>query len=151
MLIQVLGVPLDGWAALSLCLQFLLPLLVGLVTTKETNRETQFLLLGGLTLLATVITQVLDDHASGTAINLVQILVTAVVNFGVSLLAHYNVWKPTNLSDLVLAIFNRPAPAPLTPAPAAADAPLPARHLYLAPTVPEDGTAAVEAPLDAAA
>jgi hypothetical protein len=151
MLITVLGVPMNGWAALSLAIQFLLPLLVGFVTTKETNRERQFLLLAGLTLLATVGTQVLQDHDAGVALNLVQIVVTAVVNFGVSILSHYGIWKPTNLAELALAVFRTPGPvgpAPLDPAPASSEAALPARHLYVLPGVAESPFAAGELPLE---
>lgn len=148
MLITVLGVPLNGWAALGLAIQFLLPLLVGFVTTKDTNRERQFLLLSLLTLLSTVATQVLQDHDAGEAINLVQIFVSAVVNLGISLLSHYGVWKPTNLAELALAVFRTPTPSPETPAPAAAAAPLPARHLYVAPTFRDAAPAAGDLPLE---
>ena len=121
MLINVLGLQLDQWAALNLAVQFILPLLVGLVTTKETNREVQFFLLGLLTLLATIGSQVAQDHASGAAINVVQVVVAAIVNFLISILAHYNIWKPTNLSDLMLSLFAKnPAPA-VTPAPTGTD------------------------------
>lgn len=147
MLISVLGVPLNGWAALTLAIQFLLPLLVGFVTTKETNRERQFLLLGLLTLVSTVATQVLQAHDAGDTINLVQLFVAAVVNFGVSLLSHYSVWKPTNLAELALAIF-RSSPTPVNPAPAAVEAPLPARHLALVPNVPTAAPTAADLPLE---
>lgn len=113
MLINVLGLQLDGWASLNVALQFILPLLVGLVTTKLTGRSTQFVLLGALTLLATVGAQVLAAHADGTALNLVQVIVVAVVNFAVSLLAHYNVWKPTGLTDLLLSMLVKAPGAPV--------------------------------------
>ncbi len=140
MVIDVLGVPLNGWAALTLTVQFVLPMLVGLVTTKETNRGRQFALLTGLTLVATVITQVIEQHEKGLQINIVQIVVSAVVNLVVSLLSHYGVWKPTNLSALMLAMFNQKptdTPPPLNPSPNPAIADLPARHLYVAPTFRE--------------
>ena len=157
MQIQVLGLEVDGWAALNLAIQFVLPLLVGLVTTKVTGRGVQFLLLSLLTLVSTVAIQVLQAHTAGLQVALVQIVVQAVVNFGVSLLAHYNVWKPTNLSDLVLSVFVKapvvaPAPAPLDPTPSAAaqtppDASLGARHLAVAPSAPDTVSAASPAPL----
>lgn len=159
MQIQILGLTVDGWAALNLAIQFVLPLLVGLITTKVTGRGVQFLLLSVLTLVSTVGIQVFQAHTAGLAVDLVQIVVQAVVNFSVSLLAHYNVWKPTNLTDLVLSVFSKAPvaavaaapvdPAPLTPAPAAADAALSGRHVAVVPTVPDPAPAASPAPLPA--
>lgn len=141
MLINVLGLQLDGWAALNVALQFILPLLVGLVTTKLTGRSTQFVLLALLTLAATVGTQELSAHAAGQPLNLVQVLVVAVVNFAVSLLSHYNVWKPTGLTDLLLSMLVKaPAapvqtfPVPDPSAPIAPASPVPAPALSLVPT-----------------
>lgn len=136
MTIEVLGAQLEGWAALNLAIQFILPLLVGLATTKVTSRGAQFLLLSGLTLLATVGAQALQAHDAGLPLNLVQIIVVAAVNFLVSTLSHYGVWKPTNLTELVLATL-RTAPTPDDPAPQPPAAALPSRHLYTAPTFRE--------------
>lgn len=118
MLITVLGIPLNGWAALSIGIQFLLPLLVGLVTTRETNKERKFVLLAGLTLLATVGTQVYEAYLAGREINRVsvlQIVISAVINLVISLLSHYGIWKPNNISALMLALFSHKTPDPLPP------------------------------------
>jgi uncharacterized membrane protein YhaH (DUF805 family) len=117
MLITVLGAQLDGWAALNLAVQFLLPLLVGLVTNKLTGRNKQFLLLGVLTFLSTVGAQAFAAHDAGQPINLVQLVVVAVVNFAVSLLSHYQVWKPTNITALMLATMSQKPSAPVAPVP----------------------------------
>lgn len=157
MLINVLGFQLDGWAALNVAIQFLLPLLVGLVTTKLTGRSTQFALLGLLTLLATVGTQELGAHSSGLPLNLVQVLVVAVVNFAVSLLSHYNVWKPTGLTDLLLSVLVKAPGAPVQSfpvpdpsAPISEASPVPAVAPVLAP-VPDVAPVAVVAPAPAPA
>jgi hypothetical protein len=113
LLINVLGLQLDGWAALNVALQFVLPLLVGLVTTKLTGRSTQFILLAVLTLAATVGAQAMQAHAAGLPLNLVQVLVVAIVNFTVSVLSHYNVWKPIGLTDLLLSMLVKAPEAPV--------------------------------------
>lgn len=138
MLITLYGVQLDGWAALNVALQFVLPAVVALVTTKLTGRRFQFLLLLGLTLVTTVGTQAFDAHAAGAPLNLVQIIVTAVINFAISLLSHYGVWKPSNLSDLLLAMFVKapgahspanPVPVPDPSAPISPASPVPALRI----------------------
>jgi hypothetical protein len=147
-MITVLGIPLDGWASLSVLIQFVLPLLVGAVTSKMTGRKEQSLLLGVLTLIATVATQALSAHALGVPLNLLQVLIVAIVNFIVSTGAHYGLWKPTGLTELLLSMFVtvKPSDAPAVPtfpvpdpdAPISPASPVPA--LSLVP--PMDGPAA---------
>jgi len=117
MLITILGVTLDGWAALNLGIQFILPLLVGLVTTKLTGQKQQALLLLTLTLVATIAAQALEAHDAGLPLNLSQIIAVAIVNYAVSLLTHYGIWKPTGLSSLLLAVVTKSSPAAIPPAP----------------------------------
>lgn len=144
MLINVLGAQLDGWAALSVVLQFILPLFVGLVTTKLTGRSTQFVLLALLTLAATVGTQASAAHSEGLPLNLVQILVVAVVNFAVSLLSHYTVWKPTGLTDLLLSMLIK---APAAPAVPVQSFPVPDPSAPIAPASPVPAVVPAPVPL----
>lgn len=147
MTVTVFGLPMDGWAALNLAIQFVLPLLVGLVTNKLTGRKEQFFLLTFLTLVTAGTTSILQEHAAGQAIDLLQIFVTFVVNFLVAILSHYALWKPTNLSDLMLSIFVKPS-APSGAHSAAAPLPLPTpAPAVVAPAAPIEAPAApVEAP-----
>lgn len=147
MTVTVFGLPMDGWAALNLCIQFILPLVVGLVTNKLTGRKVQFFLLTFLTLVTAGTTDILQEHVAGLPIDLLQIFVTFIVNFAIAILSHYAIWKPTNLSDLMLSIFLK-TPAPAGAHSAAAPLPLPTpAPAVLAPAAPIEAPAApVEAP-----
>jgi hypothetical protein len=138
---HVAGLTIDGWAALNLCIQFVLPLLVGLVTTRLTPGKQQALLLAGLTLIATIAAQVLEAHDSGRQLDLAQIVAVAIVNFIVSTLAHYSIWKPTGLSALLLAVFTHPVPEQAPAATAAPPATVLAPGTTITPAIVDDPNA----------
>lgn len=125
---------LTGWQALGFVLQFILPLLVGLVTTKLTNSKNQALLLAGLTVVITAATSILTAHDAGQTVDLGQILIAGGGNFLISVGAHFGIWKPSGLASLAVALFDKtatpapatgpaiiPNPAPAIPAPAVTD------------------------------
>jgi hypothetical protein len=95
-------------------------------------------------------------HESGgviTSVSIIQIIVSAAINFVISLLSHYKVWKPNNISALMLALFDHKArivpptdPSPLTPSPNPNIKDLPPRHLYVAGSVPEEEKAPGDSP-----
>jgi hypothetical protein len=114
------------WAALAFGLQFLLPLVVGLITTRVTSSRDQFLLLASLTVLVTIATGAVSAHDAGTPFDVVQAVLNALAGFLVSVGTHFGIWKPTGLAGLLLAVGSRAvtpdptpsAPTPSTPAPA---------------------------------
>jgi hypothetical protein len=116
----------DIWILLGFVVQFVLPLLVGLVTTKVTAPDVQAVLLAGLTVVVSVASNALSAHASGQPFDIVAASLQALAGFIVSVGAHFGLWKPTGAASAVLGRLRRavvvPAPAP-TPAPAPAPAP----------------------------
>jgi hypothetical protein len=113
---------LDGWYALSLVAQIVLPLLVNLVTTRVTVPRDKVLLLAGLTLITTGVTGALHAHDTGTVYDLGKGLLDGLGGFVLSIAA-YNGWKLTGLTEKAKdALFTSPDPE-LTPPPGASTAP----------------------------
>lgn len=134
------------WAVLGLVVQGILPIVVDLVTTTETRNGVKTLILAFLTLLGTVGGGLLNAHDTGQTYDLASGLFTALVGFLVSIAAYYKVWKNSRAqtvaqSVLVTAKAPEPETDPENPSPAALSDALPARHLSVAPTVPESETA----------
>jgi hypothetical protein len=120
----------DVWILLGFVVQFILPLLVGLVTTKVTAPDVQAILLAGLTVVVSVASNALSAHANGQPFDLVAAGLQALAGFVVSVGAHFGLWKPTGAASAVLGRLRHavaePAPAPVPPTPAPAPAPAPA-------------------------
>lgn len=78
-----------------------LPLLVGLVTTRTTNAGAKAVLLLALNLLAGVLAGFFDSPAGfdwkGAA-------VTAVASFVIGVATHYGLWKPVGASSALQAV-----------------------------------------------
>ncbi|QGJ93474.1 membrane protein [Arthrobacter phage Mufasa8] len=110
-----------GWALLALAVQFLLPVLIDLVTTEVTRNGVKTLLLAILTLATTLATGVLNAHDTGAPYDLAQALLTGLGGFILSIAAYYKVWKKSGVSaaaqnTLVTAPLQDPTP-PQDPAP----------------------------------
>jgi|ERR1043166_4396360 hypothetical protein len=134
------------WALLGFAIQGVLPLVVDLVTTTETRKGVKTIILALLTLIGTVGGGLLNAHNTGTEYDLASGLFTSLIAFLVSIAAYYKVWKNSRASAaaqsvLVTAKTPEPETDPENPSPAALSDALPARHLSVAPTVPEDETA----------
>lgn len=113
---------LDGWYALSLALQIVLPVLVNLVTTRVTKPADKVYLLGLLTLLITGGTGALNAHDTGTVYDIGKGLLDGLGGFILSIAA-YNGWKLTGLTEKAKdALFKAPDPE-LTPPPGTSTAP----------------------------
>jgi hypothetical protein len=136
-----MSIHFDVWTALAFVLQFVLPLVVGLVTTKLTPGKDQFLLLAGLTAVVTLVTGALAAHDRNVPFDFVQGSLNAAAGFLVSVGSHFGIWRPSGATAALLAIGSRPA---AVAAPAASVAPDPAP----APTTPSPAApAALDAPL----
>jgi hypothetical protein len=73
-----------------------LPLLVGLVTTRETNAGRKAVLLAVLAAVA--------SWQSGRSFDLWAALLLVVPTFVIAVATHYGIWKPTGASALVQAV-----------------------------------------------
>jgi hypothetical protein len=88
-------VNLDAAYWLGLLVSVILPVLVGLVTTRVTHAGVKAVLLLALSTLAGFLVELQaggDGYSVGTA------AVLALVSFGTGVLAHFGLWKPTGLS-----------------------------------------------------
>ncbi|KPC73470.1 hypothetical protein ADL27_52100 [Streptomyces sp. NRRL F-6602] len=86
---------LDAAYWLGLAISVVLPVLVGLVTTRVTHAGTKAVLLLALTALNGFLVELAnpgDDYQVGSAV------VLWAVSFGTGVLAHFGLWKPTGVS-----------------------------------------------------
>lgn len=75
-----------------------LPLLVGLVTTKVTSGGLKAVLLAALAAATGLLTELLAAVNAGVAYDLGNGLVLALTSFLIAVALHYGLWKPTTLS-----------------------------------------------------
>jgi hypothetical protein len=82
---------------LGLLVSVVLPVLVGLVTTRVTHAGVKAVL---LLALSTADGFVVEYAAGGDGYNVTTAAVLALVSFGTGTLAHFGLWKPTGVSGL---------------------------------------------------
>lgn len=78
-----------------------LPILVGLVTTKVTNSSTKAVLLALLAMLTGLGTELLESINTGTSYDLGNALVFWLGSFAVAVSMHFGFWKSTGASAKV--------------------------------------------------
>lgn len=72
----------------------LLPLLVGLVTTRETHAGRKAVLLALLAAVTSLCTQAVEAWQSGHAFDLGAALLLVIPTFVIAVAMHFGVWKP---------------------------------------------------------
>lgn len=80
-----------------------LPLLVGLVTSRQTDPGKRAVLLAVLAVAAQLITELIRALESGEAYNIGTGLLLGLGTFLVSVGTHYGFWKPQGVSDKLIA------------------------------------------------
>lgn len=85
----------DLGGLLSLAVTLVLPLLVGLVTTRLTSSGTKAVLLVTLASVTTVIQAWLASVNAHVPFDWMTVVFNAVINTGVGVAAHFGLWKPT--------------------------------------------------------
>lgn len=88
---------IDPALVIQLILAVLLPIGVGLVTTRVTSGSKKAWLLAGLTLATSIFTGLGEAVASNVAFNLGQALFLALPAFCISVAMYYGLWKPTGV------------------------------------------------------
>lgn len=88
----------DPALVIQLVLAVLLPIGVGLVTTRVTLGSTKAWLLAGLTLVTSLVTGLGDAVAEGRAFDLGSALFLALPAFCISVAMYYGLWKPTGVA-----------------------------------------------------
>jgi hypothetical protein len=90
-----MNVSLDQAYWLGLAISVLLPVLVGLVTTRVTHAGVKAVLLLALTAVNGFLIELQaggEGYDFGTAVTL------TLVSFGTAVLSHFGLWKPTGVS-----------------------------------------------------
>jgi hypothetical protein len=83
---------------IGLLVSTVLPVLVGLVTTRVTSPGVKAVLLAALAAVTGLGTELLASINAGTTYDLGSGLVLAVTSFVVAVALHYGIWKPTTVS-----------------------------------------------------
>jgi len=92
-----MNVSLDSAYWLGLAISVILPVLVGLVTTRVTHAGTKAVLLLALTALNGFLVELAGPHPDGYDIGTAVVL--TLVSFGTAVLSHFGLWKPTGVSS----------------------------------------------------
>lgn len=95
---------IDPVLAVTLFVGTILPLLVGLVTTRVTHSGVKALLLAGLSLLAALGTELGATWTRGDTYDLGTGLLLALPTFLVAVGMHYGIWKPVGASAAVQSV-----------------------------------------------
>lgn len=86
----------------------IMPLLVGLVTTRVTSGRAKALLLAALTLATSLLTT-LYNGLTGEPVEWFSVLFTAIASFVVSVAIHYGLWKPVGASQALQELGTKSA------------------------------------------
>ena len=86
---------IDPALVIQLLISTVLPLLVGLVTTRVTDSSKKAWLLAALSLVTSLLTELGDAIATGTTYDVGQGLLLALPTFLIAVGLHYGLWKPT--------------------------------------------------------
>lgn len=92
---------------IGLLIGVVLPVLVGLVTTKTQNSSVKAVLLAALSFASNLLSEFLASLNSGTVYDLGAALVAGLGTFVVAVALHYGLWRPTGVSDSVQAVGSK--------------------------------------------
>lgn len=95
---------IDPALVIQLLISTVLPLLVGLVTTRVTDSGVKAWLLAALSLVTSLLTELGDAIATGTTYDIGQGLLLALPTFLIAVGMHYGIWKPTGASAVVQGV-----------------------------------------------
>lgn len=105
-----MNVSLDSAYWLGLAISVVLPVLVGLVTTRVTSAGMKAVLLLALTAANGFLVELAGPHPDGW--DLGTAIVLTLVSFGTAVLSHFGLWKPTGVSgkaqDSLVTASSRP-------------------------------------------
>jgi hypothetical protein len=94
----------SGVQLLQLLVAVILPVVVGLVTTRVTKPGAQAILLLLLSVVTALLTELLAAVTAGVAYDLGAGLLLALSTFVVGVAVHYGLWKPTGVTAKVAEI-----------------------------------------------
>ena len=88
---------LDPLAIVQLILTVVMPIAVGLVTTRTTSGSIKAWLLAAFTLVTSILTELANALTTGTPFDIGIALVAAIPAFAISVATYYGLWKPTGV------------------------------------------------------
>lgn len=88
---------LDPLAVVQLVLTVVMPIAVGLVTTRTTSGAVKAWLLAAFTLVTSLLLQLADALSSAATFDLGVALLSAIPAFAISVATYYGLWKPTGV------------------------------------------------------
>jgi hypothetical protein len=91
-----MSVNLDKAYWLGLVISVVLPVLVGLVTTRVTHAGVKAVLLLALSTANGFLVELAGPHDAGYSVGTAAVL--ALVSFATGVLAHFGLWKPTGVA-----------------------------------------------------
>lgn len=100
-------VNLDQAYWLGLVTSVVLPVLVGLVTTKVTHAGLKAVLLLALSTITGFVVEYAGPHGDGYSVSTAAVL--ALVSFGTGVLSHFGFWKPVGVASKAQATFVKAA------------------------------------------
>lgn len=100
-------VNLDQAYWLGLLVSVILPVLVGLVTTRVTHAGTKAVLLLALSTTTGFVTEFAGPHDAGYSVGTAAVL--ALVSFGTGVLSHFGFWKPVGVAGRAQDSFTKAA------------------------------------------
>lgn len=102
-----MNVNLDQAYWLGLLVSVVLPVLVGLVTTRVTNAGVKAVLLLALSAATGFVTEYAGPHDAGYSVGTAAVL--ALVSFATGVLSHFGFWKPVGVSGRAQDAFVKAA------------------------------------------
>jgi len=102
---MTVDLPTAYW--LGLLTSVVLPVLVGLVTTRVVNAGVKAVLLLALSGVSGFVVEYAGPHDAGYSVGTAAIL--ALVAFGTGVLAHFGLWKPIGVSAKAQDAFTKAA------------------------------------------
>ncbi|MFF7452087.1 MULTISPECIES: hypothetical protein [unclassified Streptomyces] len=100
-------VNLDQAYWLGLLVSVVLPVLVGLVTTKVTHAGVKSVLLLALSTATGFVVEYAGPHDAGYSVGTAAVL--ALVSFGTAVLSHFGFWKPVGVASKAQDTFVKAA------------------------------------------
>lgn len=88
---------LDPLAIIQLILTVVMPIAVGLVTTRTTSGAIKAWLLAAFTLVTSMLTEFASALTTNTPFDVGIALVAAIPAFAISVATYYGLWKPTGV------------------------------------------------------
>lgn len=100
----------DLGGLLTFVINLLLPLLVGVVTTRVTSSNVKAVLLLALSAVAMLVTSALRAVASDVPWEWIPLVMNVGIAFGFAVLAHFGLWKPSGASRAIQSNVGVKAP-----------------------------------------